>query len=145
MILIEHKITDFDNLDSLERDIVTLDWEKRRKSRQRLKTARGIEIILALPTGTVLHEGDILYRDDEIYIVVQAAKEEVITIEPENITQASIVSYEIGNRHLPISIKGSAIKTPYNLFIEDFLKRGNIKYRREMDAFEPIKGGHSHG
>ncbi|MCL4496858.1 MAG: hypothetical protein M1467_01930, partial [Deltaproteobacteria bacterium] len=45
------------------KDVIILDWEERRKSRQRVISKGGIEIGIALPTGTILYNGDILYKD----------------------------------------------------------------------------------
>ena len=45
-------------------DTVTLTWDGRQKSRQRLRTAQGQELALALPTGTRLQAGDLLPTAD---------------------------------------------------------------------------------
>lgn len=143
-MLIEHKITDINNLAGLERDSVVLNWEERRKSRQRLKTTKGIEIAVALPTGTILYDGDILYMNNNSYIIVQAAEEDVIVIYPDDMTKGAVIAYEIGNRHLPISINGNSIITPYNHVLEDYLKRESIQYKCRKGIFEPVKRGHTH-
>lgn len=143
-MLIEHKITDINNLAGLERDSVVLNWEERRKSRQRLKTTKGIEIAVALPTGTILYNGDILYMNNNSYIIVEAAEEDVIVIYPDDMTKGAVIAYEIGNRHLPISINGDSIITPYNHVLEDYLKRESIQYKCRKGIFEPVKRGHTH-
>jgi len=145
MLLIEHKITDSDNLAGLERDSVVLNWEERRKSRQRLKTTKGIEIAIALPTGTILYNGDILYINNNSYISVEAAEEDVLVIYSGGMTRGAVIAYEIGNRHLPISINGDTIITPYNHVFEEYLKRESIQYKCKKGIFEPIKRGHAHG
>jgi urease accessory protein len=145
MILIDHKKTDINNLAGLERDSVVLNWEDRRKSRQRLRTTKGIEIAVALPTGTILYNGDILYMNNNSYIIVEAAEEDVIVIYPDDMTKGAVIAYEIGNRHLPISINGDSIMTPYNHVLEEYLKKEAIQYGHKRDVFEPVKRGHSHG
>ena len=145
MLLIKHKVAAVKNLTALERDSVVLNWEERRKSRQRLKTTKGIEIAVALPTGTILYNGDILYINNNSYIAVEAAEEDVVVIYPDDMTKGAVIAYEIGNRHLPISINGDTIMTPYNHVLEDYLKKEAIQYEHKRDVFEPIKRGHSHG
>jgi urease accessory protein len=146
MILIEQKIklTDLHHLDGLERDTIVLRWEERRKSRQRLVSERGTEIALALPTGTILKDGDILYLDDRCYVTVEEAKEDVIVISPEDMAEGAAIAYEIGNRHLPISIENGTIVTPQNLQMEEFLKKRAIRYQLRKESFEPTRKGHSH-
>ena len=146
MVLIEEKIkiADLHHLDGLEKDIIVLGWEERRKPRQRLMSKRGSEIALALSTGTILRDGDILYIDDRCYIVVQAAKEEVIVIYPEDMEEGAVIAYELGNRHLPVSIGKENIVTPQNPQMEEFLRKGAIRHLLRKESFEPTRKGHSH-
>jgi urease accessory protein len=146
MVLIEQKkkIADLHHLDGLERDTIVLGWEERRKPRQRLMTERGTEIALALSTGTILRDGDILYLDDHCYITVEAAKEDVIMIYPEDMGEGATIAYEIGNRHLPISIGKGNIVTPQNPQMEEFLKKTAIRYQLRKESFEPTRKGHPH-
>jgi len=146
MVLIEEKIeiADLHYLDGLEKDTIVLGWEERRKPRQRLITKRGTEIALALSTGTILMDGDVLYIDDHCYIAVEAAKEEVIVICPEDMGEGAAIAYEIGNRHLPVSIGKRNIVTPQNPQMEEFLKRTAIRYQLRKESFEPTGKGHSH-
>lgn len=146
MTLIEQKIniTDLHHLDGLERDTIVLGWEERRKPRQRVMTKKGAEIALALSTGTILRDGDILYIDDRCYIAVEAAKEDVIVIYPEDMGEGAAIAYEIGNRHLPVSIGKRNIVTPQNPQVEEFLKRTAVRYQLRQESFEPTGKGHSH-
>jgi urease accessory protein UreE len=59
------------DLRAKERDRLHLTWEKRRWTRKRLITARGREIALALPTGSVLQPGEILAVEADWYLVVE--------------------------------------------------------------------------
>lgn len=145
MLIIEHKIINITNLNNLEMDTVVLNWEDRRKARQKIRTKRGIEIAIALPTGTILNDSDILYRDDKSYIAVEAEKEDVISIQLDDITGSAMIAYELGNRHAPVSISNSRLMTPYNHLIEDLLKRLSIRYERSKDIFEPFRTTASHG
>ena len=132
------------HLDGLKRDTIVLGWEDRRKSRQRVKTSEGSEIALAFSTGTVLREGDILFMDDHRYIAVEATKEDIITIYPENMEESALVAYEIGNRHLPVSIAKGKIMTIRNAPLEELLKKRSARFQFQKEIFEPHQKGHSH-
>lgn len=147
MLVIEKKKTNVDPRDlvGLEKEALILSREDRRRSRQRVRTQKGTEIALALPTGTILKDGDILHVGARSYITVEAAKEEVIVIHPVSITEGALFAYEIGNRHLPISVKEGMILTPRDELLEEFLKRGGISYRCTEEIFEPTPRAYGHG
>ena len=130
----------------LERDVVVFDWEERRKSRQRAKTLGGIEIAIAMPTGTVLKDGDILFTGDSFYIAVEAKKEDVIAVYPRNINESARIGFELGNRHLPVSIQGDVVSTPYSHDTEGMLVTLQIPCGRKTEIFEPerLTGHHVH-
>lgn len=134
-----------EDLRGLVKDSIVLNWHQRRKSRQRLRTTRGVEVCIVLPRGTVLREGDILYRDTHSYIVVEAEKEDLVVVFPKDLRQAAFVAYEFGNRHLPMCILKDRIKTPYNKQVEDFLKRYSLRYELRREPFEPLRSGSHHG
>ena len=130
----------------LEKDTVVFDWEERRKPRQRAKTRNGVEIAIAMPTGTILKDGDILFVGDSYYVAVEAKKEDVIAIYPQNINESARVGFELGNRHLPVSIRGDVMSTPYSHDTEGILTTLRIPYQRKTEIFEPerLTGHHVH-
>ncbi len=145
MIFVEGKIEDCRDCEGLEKEVVVLGWEGRRKSRQRVFTVRGTEMAIALPTGSVLLNGDVLYADEARCIVVEAAPEDVLSVRPGSNVEFASIAHEIGNRHLPICIFEDSLMTVYDPFFEDFLKKTGVDYLRKKDIFEPLKRGHSHG
>lgn len=145
MILVEKKMESPGDLEGLERDTVTLDWEGRRRSRQRVVTGRGLEMVLAFPTGTLLDPGDLLYADERRYVAVEAALEEVLCVCPRDSRESALLAYEIGNRHMPLSIRGDCLLTPYDRLLEESLRKQGVPNRRERAPFEPVRKGHDHG
>jgi len=127
-------------------DRVTLTWEQRLKSRQRLMTAQGREIALALPTGTRLQAGDLL-PTPEGWIEVTSASEDVLLIRPRSPQETAFVAYQIGNRHLPMEIEAQGLKTLYEPILEVYLKQQGIPVERLQAPFTPIGAafGHRHG
>jgi len=145
MILIETKPEGPVNTEGLVRDVVVMNWEERRKSRQRLTTAGGIQIALGLPTGSTLEDGEILYMDEERYIIVQAAKEDVLCVFPGDPAEFACTAYEIGNRHLPIAICLHSVMTIFDELLESKFKKVGLRCERGHMPFEPIQRGHAHG
>jgi urease accessory protein len=126
-------------------DMVALTWEQRQKSRQKLLTAQGKEIGLALPTGTRLHAGDLL-PTAEGWIEVQLAPEDVLLIRPRSLQETVFVAYQLGNRHVPLEIGDQGLKTLYEPVLEAYLVQQGVPVERTQLPFTPLSAisGHSH-
>jgi urease accessory protein len=124
-------------------DSVALTWEQRHRSRQKLSTAQGREVALALPTGTRLHAGDLL-PIVEGWIEVELAPEEVLLIRPRSLQETAFVAYQIGNRHLPLEIGAQSLKTLYEPVLETYLGQQGIPVERERLPFTPVSAGSAH-
>ena len=135
MHLAQEIVTEVVEVPSLERDVVKLDWEARQKCRQRLRTEAGRELGLALPTGTVISPGDILYRDAEVEIVVEGLPEKVLVLRPDKIENHGLVCYQIGNLHRPIEFDDGAILVPYEPVLENQLSRLGLHFTIEERVF----------
>jgi urease accessory protein len=135
MLIIENIITETTDAKRLERDTVHLDWEGRQKCRQRLTTQAGQQIGLALPTGTVLTPGDVLYRDEQVEIVVEGVPEKVFVLRPTEREAFGLVCYQLGNLHRPIGFQDSAILVPYEPVLENQLRRLGYAYTIEERVF----------
>ena len=138
MIIVERIVTIQKGLSPSERDLVRLDWEARQKCRQRLRTEAGREIGLALPTGTRLSPGDVLYRDAAIEIVVKGEPEKVFALHPEKREAFGLACYQIGNLHRPIGFDDGAILVPYEPVLEKQLIRLGFTYTVEERVFTGV-------
>lgn len=119
----------------LERDIVSLTWEDRQKCRQRLTTRSGRELGLALPTGTILSPGDVLYRNEQFEIAVEGEAEKLFVLRPETREAFGLICYQIGNLHRPIGFKDNAILIPYEPVMGKQLERLGYHYTVEEHVF----------
>ena len=128
MIVVENIIAEQPENEVSESDTVSLYWEDRQKCRQRLTTAGGRDIGLALPTGTILQPGDVLYRNEHFKIVVEGAPEKVFVLRPETSEAFGLVCYQIGNLHRPIGFHEGAILIPYEPVLEKQLNRLGFDY-----------------
>src|SRR5437870_8271762 len=61
-------------LAGLERDVLVLTAEERRWGRRRVTTRAGRALALALPTGSVLVPGDVLYVGPGWYVAVEIGR-----------------------------------------------------------------------
>ncbi|GEM45002.1 urease accessory protein UreE [Deinococcus cellulosilyticus] len=97
-------------------------WD-RQKVRRRLKAPDGVELLLALPTGTVLQPGTVLdIQKGRAYQVV-AALEEVLVYQPENLTEAMKFAHFIGNQHRDIDFTPEGILVLSDVGLEARLKK----------------------
>ncbi len=147
MIIIEKIIADGGVQRSLKRDVLQLDWENRQKSRQRMKTRAGRELGLALPTGTSLFPGDVLYRDSEVEIVVEGIPEKVFILCFQSQQEYGLACYQIGNLHRPIALHDGAVFIPYEPVLEEKLSRLGFDYTIDVRIFTHAvrrPGGHAH-
>jgi urease accessory protein len=125
-------------------DRVSLTWDERQKSRQKLQTAEGREVALALPTGTRLNAGDLL-PVEEGWIEVGLAPEEVLLIRPRTLQEAAFVAYQVGNRHLSLEITDDGLKTLYEPVLASYLCRQGIPVEQTHLPFTPVSAMSGHG
>lgn len=127
-------------------ELVELEWEELNKRILRKKTNKGREIAISLETGNSLQEGDILYQDEEVQIVVQTKKEEVYVIYPRNMTEMGKISFELGNRHTPSLIKEDEIVVRYDYTLEKLFDEVGVKYEKTTRRFDKAfkYRGHQH-
>jgi len=109
------------NLSSFKTNNQTLDWlpvewfetNKRILHKQ---TSNGKPLTLQfLNSNPDLKEGDILWANDEDIIAVNIIPCEVLVLQPKNIIEAAGISYETGNRHLPLYYEGNELLIPYDV------------------------------
>lgn len=124
-----------------ERDALVLTWEERRWGRRRLTTGHGREVVLALPTGSVLSAGAVLLVEPNWYLEVEPAPEPVIAVLPRDHTEALRIAFEVGNRHFPLAIDGDALLVPDDPAMEQLLTRLRARWERRTAVFNPVGSG----
>src|SRR5882724_8660304 len=93
-----------DALAGRNRDALVLTAEERRWGRRRVITRAGRELALALPTGSVLAPGDVLYVGEDWYVEVEAAHEALLAVMPRTREEGLRVAFEVGNRHFTLAV-----------------------------------------
>ena len=124
---------------------VTLPWERRTRSRQRVTLDDGNEALLALPRGTVLRHGDVLRGACGGQLRVMAAAETVSTAHAEDGTSLLRAAYHLGNRHVPIELKPDHLKIEPDHVLADMLRAMHLIVNEANAAFEPEGGAYAAG
>ena len=126
------------------RDRLVLTAEERRWGRRRVRTRAGRELMLALPTGSVLTPGDVLYVGPEWYVTIEAAEEPVIAVLPRSREEGIRVAFEVGNRHFALALDGDRLLIPDDPAMEQLLTRLGASWHRTRAIFVPVGAGHRH-
>ncbi len=121
------KITD-DKFKNLEIDYVDIEWHEAFKKLHKKTTKGGIEIGIRLDNDILtkgMNEGDVLYADDKIAVVVSIPPCEVIVVDVPSDSLIPKVCYEIGNRHATLFYGDNERQfiTPYNQPMLDMLNK----------------------
>lgn len=129
-------------------DRLILPFDRRQKSRLRVRLESGQEAALMLERGSILRGGDRLQMNQRIVLVV-AADEPVLHVTARDAQQLARAAYHLGNRHVPLQIGPDWLRLERDHVLKDMLI-GLGATVIEMDApFEPeagaYGGGHRHG
>ena len=130
-------------------DGLTLPFDLRRKSRQRVVLDSGAEAALVLPRGTILKDGDRLRASDGRVVIVRAALERVSIVSTTDPRLLCRAAYHLGNRHLPVEVTATGLHYQHDHVIDDMVVRLGLTVRVDNAPFEPeggaYGGGHGHG
>ena len=126
------------------RERLVLTAEERRWGRRRVRTEEGRELVLALPTGSVLIPGDVIYRGPDWYAVVDAAQEPVIAVTPRCRDESIRIAFEVGNRHFTLAIAGDRLLVLDDPAMEQLVTRLGVEWTRTRAVFNPVGTGHRH-
>ena len=117
---------------------------ERRMNRRRLVAPDGQEILLALPTGTVLQPGQALAAIGATVFRVSAAHEELLLIYPENLEQAARIGHLVGNLHREMDFYPDHLAALYEPVLAERLAK-IVRVERGMGPFlSRAPGEHSH-
>lgn len=130
-------------------DALRLEWYETGKRVMRKQTSGGREVALRfLNESPALMEGDVLYADAQVVIVVEIVPCEVVVIRMGSLAAVAAVCYEIGNRHLPLFIEEGVLLVPFEQPLYRWLgASGYVVSKEERKLLYPLRStvaGHEH-
>lgn len=114
-------------------ETVTIDWFERDKKLLRKTTSSGEDI--GIKVDSTLNEGDILYEDDRKIIVVEIAPCDLVSVNVSSMKEMGRLCFELGNRHLSLSISENNVKCPYDEPTFEYLKRLGFNAEKTHEKF----------
>jgi urease accessory protein UreE len=129
---------------SKEEDTLVLPWEQRRWARGRFTTTRGRKIGIALPTGSVLSPGAIVWIEPDWYLRIVGAAENVIKIFPSSHEQALRIAFEVGNLHYPLALGENKLIVPDEKAMIRLMDKLGARWKKTQAVFDPITNTQSH-
>lgn len=129
---------------------LTLPWERRVRSRQRVTLDDGTEALLALPRGTVLRDGDVLTGAHGRCVRVCAAAEAVSVAHAEDGLALLRAAYHLGNRHVAVQFGGGWLRYLHDHVLDEMVRGLGLSVQMHTLPFEPEAGAyptgtHAHG
>ena len=117
----------------------------RRRVRRMIEAPDGARFPLELPTGTVLHPGQVLHEENDRTYVVAAAPEDVLVISPRTVAEAARVGHLVGNLHRDIETDGDTVIALADAALADRLRRAEVPFVAASRAFQGrAPGEHAH-
>jgi urease accessory protein len=127
---------------------LTLAFDARRKSRQRVRLDGGDEAALVLARGTVLRDGDRLRCTDGLVIAVRAAPETLSSVEGADALLLARAAYHLGNRHVPVEIAPGRLRYQHDHVLDAMVRGLGLAVAAVVAPFQPEGGayaaGHAH-
>ncbi len=126
-------------------EYVPMKWHERRQPRRKYVTDKGKEVDLALPRGTILSDGMIIYANDQTVIAVRAESEPVLVIRPVDHLQTCIAAHNLGNWHrsMQVTADGELIAEEDGP-LRERLHKINIPFASETRVFQPTLAVSAH-
>lgn len=130
---------------------VTLDVDRRIKSRLRMTLDDGREAGLMLERGHLLRGGELLADAQGMQVVrVLAAPEQVSTARCADPLLLARAAYHLGNRHVPLQIEAGFLRYQHDHVLDEMLRGLGLTVLVEQAPFEPEAGAyqnapHAHG
>ena len=123
-------------------------WDQRQKTRFRSTLEDGREVAVILPREGGLRGGDCLRSDSGLVIGVVAAPEDLMEARCEDSLLFARATYHMGNRHVPLEIRGECMRFKPDHVLEEMLNGLGMEVSRCRSAFDPENGAygnHAHG
>ena len=128
---------------------LTLPWERRGVTRQRVRLDDGREAGVFLPRGEILRGGDRLATVSGEIVAVVAAPQPVMVVRAADPRALASAAYHLGNRHVAVEVGEGWLKLERDHVLREMLEGLGVSVEDATLPFEPEAGaysqGHAHG
>lgn len=118
--------------------------EERSRSRYRFEKPNHPVIVLKLPRGTVLVDGDYLQAQTGEIVQIAAESEPVITVTADSSLDLLRAAYHLGNRHIPLEITPDYLRLSPDSVLQTMLEKMSLHIQAEITPFHPEVGAYHH-
>jgi urease accessory protein len=125
-------------------DVITLDHGDRHRRRIALKADGGTAFLLDLDKADMLEDGDAIALETGWLVEVRAAPERLVEITTEDPLDLLVLSWHIGNRHVPAEITRKALYIGYDHVLVDMLQDLGANTTIVERPFSPTRGAYHH-
>jgi urease accessory protein len=125
-----------------EIDRVLIDFDRRHRRRILLRTEQGHEVLLDLPQAVRLRHGDGLAVETGV-IRVCAKPEPLLEIHAHGADDMVRIAWHLGNRHLPVQLRGVRIRIRADHVIRDMVEGLGGHVEAIEAPFDPEPGAYA--
>lgn len=150
-MVITEKAGNLNTLELGERSIdkLQLEWFETNKRILHKLTSGGQKISIKFLQGNPdWKENDVVFADDKTIIVIEILPCDAIVITPSTVMEAAAISYEIGNKHLPLFFHQNELLIPYDAPLFRLLQANgytmNIEQRKLQHPLKTSVSPHGH-
>jgi len=125
-------------------ETVSFEWFEMNNKILKKVSSKGTEIGLRL--SQPLFDGALLYEDNDKIICLELLPCETMRVHVHGMKEMGRLCFELGNRHLPLSIAEDSVSTPYDKPTFEYLEKLGFHCERVTEKFTPeiIVHGHHH-
>jgi urease accessory protein len=123
-------------------DRLVLPFDRRQKSRLRVRLESGDEAALVLERGGILRGGDRLRADDGRIVLVEAADEAVLRVTADDALHLMRAAYHLGNRHVPLQIGPGWLRLARDHVLKHMLVGLGVTVVDDVAPFDPEGGAY---
>jgi len=124
--------------------LLPLSAKERTQLRGKRSTVDGTDVILNLPRGGGrLCPGEVLKSENsQVFVIIEAADEDVIRIRSENRLKLLKAAYHLGNRHVEIELHDKELYLLNDVVMKKMLERQGFEIEILNRPFSPEIGAY---
>ena len=122
-----------------------LSFDARQKSRFRATLKDGRDVVVVMPRGQSLKDGELLQAEDGTVVLVRATPEPVSLVRSDDVLLLSRAAYHLGNRHMPVQILPGELRYHHDHVLDDLLHQLGLHPVFAELPFEPESGAYGAG